>query len=66
MELLKALGGYFHGVDGVTDKRQHSNPRALRPSRMALEGDNGNYTLNLWRQEVSVSLEATENVTKLC
>lgn len=36
------------------------------PLEWPWEGDNGNYTVNLWRQEVSVSLEATENVTKLC
>lgn len=29
------------------------------------KGDNGKYLLNLWRQEVFLSLEATEKVTKI-
>lgn len=28
-------------------------------------GDYGKYLLNLWRQEVFLSIEATENVTKI-
>lgn len=30
----------------------------------SLKGDNSKYLLNVWRQEVFLSLEATENVTK--
>lgn len=51
VELLNASGKYFYGEDGVEDKRP--------------QGDNSKYLLNLWRQEVFLSLEATENVTKI-
>lgn len=63
VELLTASGRYFYGDDGVkATLKSYMQPNPLEEP---WAGDYGKYLLNLWRQEVFLSLEATENVTKI-
>lgn len=66
VELLTASRRYFYGADGVKDKRPPSSIlHAVQSIRVALGRDNGKCSLNPWRQEVFLGLEAAENVTKI-
>lgn len=66
VELLMHQGGIFMEAMELRPRgpplKSHMQPNPLEEP---WAGDYGKYLLNLWKQEVFLSLEATENVTKI-